>query len=375
MTYLSVCVFVFLSFNVLRQTTGQVAEGVPCETPDEIYGICINIYNCTELLNLLETKSDNPRVRTFLRSSTCGFIQSTPMVCCPQSKIPNTPVLITTTQDPQITIPKTNIITTLPRIPQCGFGNTSTTRVVNGVKAKPGEFPWIVALGYKNSKNPNLPKWLCGGSLITDRHILTAGHCVYNRADLYIARLGDLDLYSDDDGTKPETIPLAAAKVHEGYSPINFTNDIAILTLSRIPKKSTAFPICLPIDEPLRSSNFVNANPTVAGWGSLYFNGPSSPTLQQVTLPVVKNDVCKNAYGTRSVIDDRVLCAGYVTGGKDACQGDSGGPLMHRQIVNDAISFHQVGIVSYGRRCAEAGYPGVYTRVTAFLDWIQRNIR
>jgi secreted trypsin-like serine protease len=54
----------------------------------------------------------------------------------------------------------------------------------------------------------------------------------------YIARLGDLDLYSDDDGTKPETIPLAAAKVHEGYSPINFTNDIAILTLSRIPKKS-----------------------------------------------------------------------------------------------------------------------------------------
>lgn len=47
-----------------------------------------------------------------------------------------------------------------------------------------GEIPWIVALGYKNQKNPNQPKWLCGGSLITKKHILTAAHCVKNRADL-----------------------------------------------------------------------------------------------------------------------------------------------------------------------------------------------
>ena len=97
--------------------------------------------------------------------------------------------------------------------------------------------------------------------------------------------------------------------------------------------------------------------------------------MLEVILPVLDNERCQQAYGTRSIIDERILCAGYARGGKDACQGDSGGPLMHRIAEKRGIIwFYQIGVVSYGLRCAEAGYPGVYTRVTHFLDWIERNI-
>lgn len=74
----------------------------------------------------------------------------------------------------------------------------------------------------------------------------------------------------------------------------------------------------------------------------------------------------------RTTIDDTVLCAGK--GGKDACQGDSGGPLMYGRPNNTSFYFYQIGVVSYGYRCAEIGYPGVYTRVTEFLDWIKDNL-
>lgn len=93
-------------------------------------------------------------------------------------------------------------------------------------------------------------------------------------------------------------------------------------------------------------------------------------------LPVISNTQCRNNYASfkTTVIDDRVLCAGYSNGGMDACQGDSGGPLMYAKVDGNNIIFYLIGVVSYGYKCAEAGYPGVYSRVTYFMDWIQSNI-
>ncbi|KAJ8916455.1 hypothetical protein NQ315_014672, partial [Exocentrus adspersus] len=190
----------------------------------------------------------------------------------------------------------------------------------------------------------------------------------------YIARVGEHDLYDDNEGASPEDIPLVKAKIHENYSPVQFTNDIAILTLEHKPKNNTVWPICLPHEEPYRSNAFLKYRPLIAGWGALYFNGPSSSVLQVTSIPVVDNDNCKRAFANKSVIDDRIVCAGWTTGGKDACQGDSGGPLMYGKAESSNIRYYQIGVVSYGFRCAEAGYPGVYTRVTNFIDWIQRNL-
>lgn len=93
---------------------------------------------------------------------------------------------------------------------------------------------------------------------------------------------------------------------------------------------------------------------------------------------MVSNLACSNAFVNfqRVTIDQRVMCAGNTVGKQDACQGDSGGPLMYRQVEpkSRTTKVHQLGIVSYGFRCAEEGFPGVYTRITHFVDWIQKNL-
>ncbi|KAF5294710.1 hypothetical protein FQA39_LY00194 [Lamprigera yunnana] len=355
-------------------------ENSVCRTPNQIDGVCISIKSCTEYLDLLSKYGASSYVSNLLRQAHCGWKGNDPIVCCPQiqTKIINKEKIEANTVDllTERTFSVTNDDAVLPRPPYCGVNQYVKNKVVNGVPALLGEYPWIVALGYRNTKNPSQPKWLCGGTLITNSHVLTAGHCVHNRTDLYVARLGDLDLYSDDDGATPSTIPLASTKVHELYNPTSYTNDIAILTLAHPHNNPTVNPICLPIARQLRSNSFVGFFPFVAGWGALYFNGPSSSILQTAIIPVVTNEQCSRAFINfrTTTIDHRVLCAGYLDGGKDACQGDSGGPLMYSKPANKTLTFYQIGVVSYGFRCAEQGFPGVYTRVTAFIDWIEKNL-
>lgn len=86
--------------------------------------------------------------------------------------------------------------------------------------------------------------------------------------------------------------------------------------------------------------------------------------------------MCKQAFTTfkTAVIDERILCVGLLQGGKDSCQGDSGGPYVIGKPEGKTAYFYQIGVVSYGFRCAEPGYPGVYSRVTQFLDWIETKL-
>lgn len=91
----------------------------------------------------------------------------------------------------------------------------------------------------------------------------------------------------------------------------------------------------------------------------------------------MENKECEDGYKTLSKVastkqfDEAIICAGFLEGGKDACQGDSGGPLFLEYTPH---YYYQVGIVSYGIGCARAELPGVYTRITSFLDWIQKTI-
>ncbi|XP_044011190.1 venom protease-like isoform X2 [Aphidius gifuensis] len=341
-------------------------------------------------MQLLRTHGNT--VGQFLRSSVCGFENRDPKVCCPivsndyddgnnnnnnnnnnrppiQEYEEPTPVV---TKPPLRQIPQSSYGPLFS--PQCGIVNgTMYPKVVNGVPAKLGDWPWVVALGYRSQKNPNRPLWKCGGSLISSRHVLTAGHCIYQRRDLYIIRLGDLDLNDEiNDGASPVDILIEKADIHPQYSSTQFTNDIGIIKLQQDVQFTPLIqPICLPFPEQFQTYNYVNTRPFIAGWGSVYFRGPSATHLQYTQLPVRDTAECKQILARfKTVIDDRVICAGWVDGGQDACQGDSGGPLMFPH----NFVYYAIGVVSYGYKCAEKDTPAVYTRTSAFLDWIAAHL-
>lgn len=105
---------------------------------------------------------------------------------------------------------------------------------------------------------------------------------------------------------------------------------------------------------------------TISGWGAIHQSGPTSEKLQIVHVPLVAKAKCNDAYSSLGGVPAGQICAAYPEGGKDACQGDSGGPLT--------IDGRLAGIVSWGNGCAKKGYPGVYTEVAAFREWIDSKL-
>ncbi|CAH0678183.1 unnamed protein product [Spodoptera exigua] len=381
------------SFN-FQQNQGVFKE--TCQTVENGLGTCISVYECQPYISVLRESRTNPNAVQLLRRAHCGFEGTTPKVCCPLPGFPEPPVPLpattttttTTTPKPTTAPPAPNsavkispedFVPALPDPPICGFSNASLGRVVGGVDAALGDFPWMALLGYK-SKRTGTTNWLCGGSLISSRHVLTAAHCIHNHEeDLYVVRLGELDLAKEDEGATPVDVLIKQKVKHEQYSATSFTNDIGILILDHdVTFTELIKPICMPKDEKLRATTFEDYNPLIAGWGHTEFRGAAATHLQVLQLPVVGNDFCMQAYSAYKAqkIDERVLCAGYKQGGKDACQGDSGGPLMQPiwSPTSHKTYFYQIGVVSYGKKCAEANFPGVYSRVTHFIPWIEQKV-
>lgn len=122
-------------------------------------------------------------------------------------------------------------------------------------------------------------------------------------------------------------------------------------------------PICLR-----RSESGIDRNRCYAtGWGTVEEKGKSSPVLKEVKLPILDNNSCRSFWGS-TYRSQYQVCAGYKEGGRDTCQGDSGGPLSC-QLANGV--WIQEGITSFGDGCAKPGRPGIYTKVSAYVPWIE----
>ncbi|KAJ8275136.1 hypothetical protein COCON_G00097610 [Conger conger] len=93
--------------------------------------------------------------------------------------------------------------------------------------------------------------------------------------------------------------------------------------------------------------------------------------LKQSRLPVIENKVCNRPAYLSGRVRDHEMCAGYIEGGTDTCQGDSGGPL----VCHSDNTFVLQGVTSWGKGCAKPMKPGVYTRVSKFVDWIAEEIK
>ncbi|XP_050714718.1 uncharacterized protein LOC126997589 isoform X4 [Eriocheir sinensis] len=239
----------------------------------------------------------------------------------------------------------------------CSPFNIAVTRIVGGVEAGRGEFPFQVRL--------NIGGTMCSGSLITTDTVLTAAHCYGNgfrRTDVIV---GDHDMYENEPYS--QTIKAINVVTHERFDSSSMDNDIALLFLERPVQFSQYIaPICLST----RDDTFVDEVAISSGWGHTHYAGQVSNKLQKVALGTITNEECQKLYASKYDITENMLCT--YTEAKDACQGDSGGPLVRKTKDGKWV---QVGLTSFGYRCAYKDSPGVFSNVANYVDWIQRNLR
>ncbi|XP_064848062.1 serine protease 56 [Oncorhynchus masou masou] len=236
------------------------------------------------------------------------------------------------------------------------------SRIVGGSPALPGSWPWLVNLQLDGGL-------MCGGVLVDSTWVVTAAHCFAgSRSDSYwTAVVGEFDITKTD----PDEQVLKVNRIisHPKFNPKTFNNDIALVELtSPVVLSDRVTPVCLPSGlEPPTGSPCL-----VAGWGSLYEDGPSADVVMEAKVPLLPQSTCKSSLG-KELVTNTMLCAGYLSGGIDSCQGDSGGPLIYQDRISGRFQLH--GITSWGDGCGEKGKPGVYTRVSAFSDWILAEIQ
>ncbi|XP_077492496.1 transmembrane protease serine 9-like [Amblyomma americanum] len=294
-----------------------------------------------------------------------------------------------------------------------GCGQTISQYIVNGTLAKKDQYPWMVFL------KVHFPSFdsRCGGSIITRRHVLTAGHCT-----LFLGKeVVKIDVvYGETDINRGTKLKVVKIRRHSEYSAVPLFNDIAVLLVDKpFPYAQNAKPICVP----LARTDFFNKEAVVAGWGRLSEDGLPTDRLMYTVVKILPNDICAEtnkylgyrkdisycAYGNETGSCQLYHMRSYtanvaglkvVRGRSPACtttafpsvvqlfasklsaifaetlcytssfQGDSGGPLF---VKAEAGGYVQAGIVSHGMGCA--GPPGVYVRVDAYAEWIEASVR
>ncbi|XP_029650959.1 vitamin K-dependent protein C [Octopus sinensis] len=233
------------------------------------------------------------------------------------------------------------------------YTNAGEEQIVAGKPAKACQFPSIVHLLF----DTNDGSFACGGTLLSNRHILTASHCFAKGTHTIRARIGDIDV----EHPSVLTINAESWAMHPRFTDTPMRNDVAIIRL----ESPVTFSNCIK-SSPLPPSNKVydGKKCIAAGWGALGEGKHGPATLHHVAMPVINHEQCKKTMSYAD-LQKQHLCAGdFKDGGPSTCMGDSGGPLY----CPDRGTMVVAGITSFGYGCEF--HAAIFTDVSYYRQWI-----
>mmetsp|Transcript_7574 Transcript_7574/g.8697 ORF Transcript_7574/g.8697 Transcript_7574/m.8697 type:complete len:353 (-) Transcript_7574:103-1161(-) len=232
--------------------------------------------------------------------------------------------------------------------------------IIGGATAPRKRYDYVVNL--VNSRG----NWYCGGSLIHEKWVLTAAHCIMDETDFiwpYKVWIGRHDINNAHEDY--ESFLVESMNLHPDYDSHAMTSDFALLRLSG---KSNKSPIVVDDGSYTPSHGYPV---TVMGWGSLTnFTRSLSPILMEVDLDVVDSSRCNRKWA--NIVGPSMLCAGGYEY-KSACVGDSGGPVIAKSDRDrkDVL----LGVVSFGHYyCTHKAFPNVFGKVSSARGWIEDTI-
>ncbi|XP_055851995.1 probable serine/threonine-protein kinase clkA [Episyrphus balteatus] len=242
--------------------------------------------------------------------------------------------------------------------------------------ARPGQFPHMGAIGFKN-KVLNKTEYKCGASLISDIWTITTAHCTDNNGlkPTYV-RFGDLNLKAAEEDVDPQTRRISLIVNHPSYRDDSLYNDIALLQLNKVV-------LFTEFVQPIRIWYRDEIPFTMAyamGFGAVEFAGAQTNRLTQLDLTIIPNDVCarqmpEQTNAKRGIISSQICAIDNKKTGSDTFQGDSGGPLQISFFGEEGgrPRHYLIGMTSFGV-VGTTRLPGVYTRVSSFVDWIEKTV-
>ncbi|XP_068914856.1 trypsin-3-like isoform X1 [Tenebrio molitor] len=366
MSFLTFTVIFF--FLVLKFVYSHRFVGDPCIVrSSESPGICKLFKDCEYAKKQLHDHHRYPQ--------RCGFLGNLEIVCCPTRN----PGEISKKKCKEYsryvfeTVRVPVLMVHPPKRKKNECGHNVVPLIVGGKVATRKEFPHMAAIGFETDSHEI--KWLCGGTILSEQYVLTAAHCFfhsqYNEAK-YV-RIGVMNIF--DNSTFKQVLKIANFIPHPSYNLSSVYNDIGLIKLEKPARlNSYARPACLSTDAKIPAANAI-----ATGWGDTTDReGIPSDDLRKVTLQLVDSDTCNSSYTNpidhrlkNGINDSTQVCAGSNSEEvKDTCQGDSGGPLQIYHVGDEIKCMYDIiGITSSSKFCL--GNPGIYTRVSYFIKWIE----